>query len=108
MVRGREGRVYRVKNIPVHLDRQGTGDLLHRIVPYLGPRENVTIFSLAKDRQDSLTATVTFKSLPSPFDNDREEWTFHAAGIMRSIIFDVHFLDFTVLNEPSENLHTME
>ena len=110
MGRGRDGRVYRVRQLPLHLqDRGETERFLAQIAQDLGPVDNIRVFSLAQDKQDSKTATVKFETLPSIFDNDEQQWTLHAEVFCgRNIIVDVHFRGFTVLNEPRYSPHTVE
>lgn len=110
MGRGREGRVYRVRQLPLHLqDRGHTERFLAQIVLDLGAVDNIRVFSLAQEKQDSKTATVTFKALPSIFDNDGQQWTLHTEIFCgRNIVVDVHFRGFTILNEPRYSPHIVE
>ena len=110
MGNSREGQVYRVRQLPLHLKECGlTASFLALIAPDLGAADNICVFSLAEEKPDSKTATVSFKITPSIFDNDREEWTLQAEAFCgRNIIADTHFRDFTVLNEPQSSPHTLE
>jgi hypothetical protein len=51
-----------------------------------------------------------FDRVPSLLDNDHDQWTLsaHDTGLLRDIIIDVHFLDFTPLNDVPPDNHTME
>lgn len=110
MARSRESRVYRVRQLPSHLENCGhVALLLAQVAPVFGTVDNIRVFSLARKKPDSKTATISFKHLPSIFDNDEEQWTLpveHTCG--RNIIFDTHFRGFTVLKEPQQGLHTVE
>ena len=110
MGNSRETRVYRVRQLPSHLEERGsTASFLASIAPDLRAADNIRVFSLAQDKKSSKTATVSFKIIPSIFDNDREEWTLQAEPFCgRNIIVDTHFRGFTVLNEPQSFLHTVE
>lgn len=50
------------------------------------------------------------KVVPQQFDNDKNEWTLltQDRGFENNILVDVHFLDFTPLNDPSEADHLFE
>lgn len=110
MGRGREGRVYRLRQLPLHLQERGdTERFLAQIAKDLGAVDNIRVFSLAQEKQDSKTATATFKTLPSIFNNDEQQWTLHVEVICgRNIIVDVHFRGFTVLNKTPYSHHTVE
>ena len=110
MGRNRESQVYRVRQLPLHLeDRGATASFLSKIASVLGAVDNIRVFSLAQEKPVSKTATVSFNILPSIFDNDDEQWTLPARDVCeRNIIVDVHFRDFTVLSEPQNCEHTIE
>lgn len=110
MGRSRESRVYRVRQLPLHLENRGdVAPFLIRIASILGAVDNIRVFSLAQEKSNSKTATLSFNNLPSLFDNDEEQWTLRAEDICgRNVIIDTHFRDFTVLNEPRHGLHTVE
>ena len=107
---GRDGRVYRIRQLPLHLEHCGKVQyFLARLDPDLGTVDNIRVFSLAQEKDNSKTATVKFKTLPSIFDNDRSQWTLEAEDICgQNVIVDVHFRGFTVLNEPRGSPHTAE
>ena len=109
MGRSREDRVYRVRQLPSNLEHRSTvAPFLAGIAPVLGPADNIHVFSLAQGKS-SKTATLSFKSLPSLFDSDEQQWTLHAQDVcQQNIIVDSHFRDFTVLNEPQYSSHTTE
>ena len=107
---GRDGRVYRIRQLPLHLEHCGkVPPLLARLAPDLGAVDNIRVFSLAQEKNNSKTATVKFKTLPPIFDNDRSQWTLEAEEICgQNVIVDVHFRGFTVLNEPRGSPYTAE
>ena len=49
-----------------------------------------------------------FKKTPEPFNNDRTEWTVHIEDQDQSLIFDTHFLYFTPLSDPGQELLQLE
>lgn len=106
----RESRVYRVRQLPLHLEHRGdVAPFLAKIAPGLGAVDNIRVFSLARENSNSKIATVSFMVLPSIFDNDKQKWTLQAEDICgRNIIVDIHFRGFTVLKEPKHSLHTIE
>ena len=106
----RESRVYRFRQLPLHLkDCGATASFLSKIDSVLGAVDNIRVFSLAQEKPISKTATISFKTIPPVFDNDEEQWTLRVADVCgRNIIVDVHFRDFTVLNEPQDRDHTIE
>ena len=110
MGNSREKQVYRVRQLPLHLkDCGATASFLASIARDLGVADNIRVFSLAKEKSNSKTATVSFKVIPSLFDNDSEEWTLQTeVSCGRNIIVDTHFRGFTVLNEPQISPHTVE
>ncbi|KAM0794369.1 hypothetical protein BDR22DRAFT_895220 [Usnea florida] len=110
MGNSREDKVYRVRQLPLHLkDCGATASFLAWIAPTLGAADNIRVFSLAQEKPKSKTATVAFQTIPSIFDNDREEWTLQAEiSCGQNIIVDTHFRGFTVLNEPQSSLPTVD
>lgn len=110
MGRSQESQVYRVRQLPLHLENRGAiAAFLATIAPALGAVDNIRVFSLAQEKANSKTATISFKTLPAIFDNDKQQWTLQAEVLgIRNIIVDTHFQDFTVLNEPQHHLHTVE
>ena len=110
MGRSRADRVYRVRQLPSHLkDSSRTAAFLASIAPRLGAADNIRVFSLAQENPTSKTATVTFKTLPSIFDNDGQQWTLQAEDVAeRNIIIDTHFRGFTALSDLRHSRHTTE
>ena len=81
----------------------------------LGPSDKIKIFSLAsslstRKRPPTKTATVMFQNLPAAFDNEKDEWVLPTRdmGYECNVIVDVYFLEFTTLNDPERNIHTLE
>jgi hypothetical protein len=119
MVRTRNDRTYRASNIPYSLDSSSLVSLLASIEGEgFGPLANICICSLAPSlilgtpskTARTKTATITFKKVPIPFDDDRTEWTIpiRYLAFQQDIIFDIHFEGFTPLNDVSANEHTVE
>ena len=110
MSRSRERQVYRVRQLPLRLENRGdTAPFLASIAPVLGTVDNIRVFSLAQEKVDTKTATIAFKSTPSIFDNDEQQWTLQVEVVCgRNIIVDTHFRGFTALNEPRYSPHTAE
>ena len=106
----RDGRVYRVRQLPLHLEHRGkVPSFLALVAPVLGAIDNIRVFSLAQEKDNSKTATIKFKILPPIFDNDRSQWTLEAEDVCgQNVIVDVHFRGFTVLNEARGSPHTTE
>ena len=106
----RVGRVYRIRQLPLHLEHCGkVASFLARLDPDLGAVDNICVFSLAQEKDNSKTATVKFKTLPPIFVNDQDEWTLKAEDVCgQNVIVDVHFRGFTVLNEARGSPHTAE
>ena len=110
-----EGRTYRVRQLPSHIDLHHLPALLISLEDSIGPLENIHIHSLAQSLNafedvPTKTATVSFKILPRAFDNEQTEWVFQTRrlGLRRNIIFDIHFLGFTALNDVDPSMHTLE
>ena len=110
MERGREGRVYRARQLPNHLKTcDDTARFLARVAPVLGNFDSIRIFSLAAAGPTYKTATISFKDLPSMFDNDDQQWTVQAKDLCGwNIIVDIHFREFTVLSEPHPSTYIAE
>lgn len=106
----RAGKVYRLRQLPRHLEgSSSTAIFLASITSDLGAADNIRVASLAQENTDSKTATVTFKTLPSIFDNDEQQWTIQAKAFSKhNVIVDTHFRGFTVLSEPQNSLHIAE
>lgn len=112
----RTSRTYRARQLPSYLryPRQ-VADLLTGIAEGLGQPENIKVFSLATSLNlleipPTKVATFMFEQVPPLFDNDKDQWTIpgQSIGFARDIIVDVHFLDFTPLNDVPPDDHTTE
>lgn len=78
MAPSRKGRTYRVRQLPRHVARLSTIDLLLYVASDLGPRDNIIIYPLALnldpwERPRTKVATVTIQPLPPRFDNEQDE-----------------------------------
>jgi len=123
MVRTREDRTYRVKQLPLHLQLPTLAAFLTQLDGRIGPANSIQVHSIAdalslEDNPMFKVATVTFINVPAFFDNDQEEWTVeayslsegkrHKLNINHDIIFDTHFLGFTPLNDVPSDVHVVE
>lgn len=113
MPRPRESLTYRLRRLPAYLDHSQVANFLATSVEGLGPPENIVIFSLASSlmpwkQSPTKTATLMFKSTPTRLDNDRTEWTVPMPDHSESLIFDIHFLEFTPLSDCDRSLHQFE
>jgi hypothetical protein len=110
----RHGRTYRFRQLPPQVDTRFLPTLLLSIDAAFGPLGNIRVHSLASsldpwESPPTKVATITFKQLPSIFDNEDKEWVFLARniGLLKNVIVDVHFLGFTPLNDVVED-HCLE
>lgn len=114
MTRVPEDRTYRIRQLPGHIDVHDLPALLISLENSIGPLENINVHSLAGSLNTfdvpTKTATITFNSVPKVFDNDQKEWVFQTRqlGLQKNIIFDIHFLGFTALNDVDPSMHTLE
>ena len=106
---------YRVRQLPHHVDRLQAGAVLLRVEPRLGPPGNISIPSLAANSNPweippTRTATIMFQKRPRFLEKGNSEWKLPAkdAGLKSDIIIDSHFLDVTVLNDPSSDYYGLE
>ncbi|KAF4549767.1 Hypothetical protein D9617_20g028230 [Elsinoe fawcettii] len=108
-------KTYRVRQLPSRLAHHGqVATLLADLVDGLLP-EHVRVFSLAAslntlELPPTKVATIMFNRLPPMFDNEDNEWSVpgKSAGLMRDIILDVHFRDFTPLNDVCRDDHVVD
>lgn len=119
MVRTREDRTYRVRQLPLYLQLPAVAAFLAQLDGRIGPASSIRVHSIAnalslEDVPKFKVVTLTFLNVPILFDNDQQEWTIeahslsegkrHTLKITDNIIFDTHFLGFTPLNDvPSED-----
>jgi hypothetical protein len=113
MPRTRQALTYRLRRLPAYVERSTVANFLVRSVEGLGPPENIVIFSLASslvhwERPPTQTATLMFKRTPERFDNDRTQWMVPLPNQGESLIFDIHFLEFTPLSDCDPSLHQFE
>ncbi|OTA90642.1 hypothetical protein M434DRAFT_77651 [Hypoxylon sp. CO27-5] len=104
-------KVYRLRNLPMHVDRQSAAELLATCVDDLAPHQ-VRISSLANDvdpwaRPPTKTATLTLHETraASRFDSGPGEWAFSVPGLSKPLILDYHFRGLTLLNEVNAAEH---
>ena len=110
-----EARTYRVRQLPCKLVSPTQVALfLSDILPGL-TFEDVEVFSLATSLNPLETsatnvATVMFDHIPPKFDTGDRQWIIprHTVGLERDILVDVHFQDFTPLNDVAPGKHAFE
>lgn len=115
MSTGSKAKTYRVRQLPCILTypRQ-VASFLAGIVPDLAA-EDVKVFSLATSLNPleipaTKVATVMFSRVPPTFDNGGTQWVIpgQSAGLVRDILVDVHFQNFTPLNDVPQDEHVLE
>jgi hypothetical protein len=115
MARDRRNRTYRVRQIPHHVTEHQLISILITAAKDLGPSENITVRSLSQslnqwERPPTKVATIVFRDTPTRFDNDDQEWIIQTTdlGMKANIIIDVHFLNFTPLNDVVSAMSSLE
>jgi hypothetical protein len=95
-----------VRQIPHHVDECQLISILITAAKDLGPSDNIAVCSLSQnlnqwERPPTKVARVVFRDTPTRFDNDDQEWIISTKGLgwRRNIVIDVHFLNFTPLND---------
>jgi hypothetical protein len=108
MPRTRESRAYRVRQLPQNLQQHAVASFLATASSDLGPAANIQVFSVAPslslyERTPTKIATVVFKETPQCFDDDKVQWTLISEHPEwpRHLVFDIHFIGFTPLNDLS-------
>lgn len=101
-----ESPTFRVRRVPAFVTKARLPQFLINVVEEIGPEDNIHICSLAATATDfnrpaSQTATLQFLRLPSRFSSSsgKNEWVFPVKDQKLPLLFDLHFLGFTVLNE---------
>ncbi|KAK3360460.1 hypothetical protein B0T25DRAFT_535690 [Lasiosphaeria hispida] len=106
-----KAKTYRARQLPCILTSLGqVASFLAGVVPGLAA-DDVRVFSLATSLNPleipaTKVATLMFDRVPPMFDNSNTEWIIsgQSAGLVRDLLIDVHFRDFTPLNDaPPEN-----
>jgi hypothetical protein len=106
-------KVYRLRNLPGHVDRQSAAELFASCFDDASP-QHVLISSLAPaidpwTRSPTKTATLIFKETPTAVHSHAisGEWRFPVPGLTKALILDHHFQGLTPLNEvnPGEHEH---
>jgi hypothetical protein len=118
MPRPREDLTYRVRNlqVPPSVAFRELCSVIASLSPRLGPTNNIQIHSVAAspaayENPPTSVATITFSKTPPLLDDEKTEWFLSARHLdwgRRNVIFDTHFLGFTVLNEPEPSNHAFE
>lgn len=107
-------RVFRLRNLPAHVDRWSAVELLCQSVGDIAPQD-VMISSLAYEagpwlRARTQTATIAFRKPPSTLTLGLHggECTIAVPGLERPLIVDDHFQGVTPLNCLPEDEHKYE
>lgn len=107
-------RVFRLRNLPGHVDRLSAVDLLCKSVEGIAPQD-VLISSLAYEadpwlRAPTKTATFVFRSHPPILSSALHggECNLEVPGLEKPLIIDDHFQGVTPLNSPPEDRHKHE
>jgi hypothetical protein len=106
---------FRVRRVPAFVDRVGLVQFLVSTVEGIGSPENLRIFSFAPTPGDwtkpsSQTATLQFIEVPARFSRSEgeNEWPVAVLSQKLPLLFDIHFLDFTILNHVEAEVHDFE
>lgn len=108
-------RVFRLRNLPTHVDRLSVVELLCQSVEGITPQD-VRISSLAHDVDvwswlRTQTATVTFRTRPPALNSilvAGGECTVPVPGLAKPLIIDDHFYGVTPLNHVPDDAHKYE
>jgi hypothetical protein len=117
-------RVYRLQNLPPHVDRLMAAEVLADTFFDAGITPgDVHIFSLASKvhnwtQQTTKVATLMFRKTPEALELSHQyygcegfeikEWKFRAANLPEPLILDTHFDGLTPLNDVHKSEHTHE
>ncbi|KAL0256831.1 hypothetical protein SLS55_007640 [Diplodia seriata] len=114
MNKGQKPLTYRVRQLPLEIDKAEVISILQRHLHTDESPPEVRVYSLARDLVSLHTlrtkvATVTIAPLP-PVLEGRKRWTFDTdyRGEEYSVTIDLDFLDFTVLNEVPDEKHILD
>ena len=110
-----KAKTYRARQLPCILTSlPQVASFLASIVPGLAA-DNVRVFSLATSLNlleipPSKVSTLMFDQVPPMFDDSSTEWVIsgQTAGLLRDLIIDVHFRDFTPLNDVPDETHSLD
>ena len=112
---GPDSPTFRLRRVPAFVDQAGLVQFLLSTVEGIGSPENLRVFSFAPTPGDwskpsSQTATLQFIEVPARFSRSQgeNEWPVAVPGQKLPLLFDVHFLDFTVLNHVQDEVHDFE
>ncbi|KAF3059605.1 hypothetical protein GL218_05123 [Daldinia childiae] len=104
-------KVYRLRNLPTHVDRQSAAELVSACIEGALPHD-IRISSLAYavdpwERPPTKTATLTFEKgdLTTRFNSNNSEWIFKNSALAKPLILDSHFRGLTPLNEVAPENH---
>ncbi|CAH0022758.1 unnamed protein product [Clonostachys rhizophaga] len=101
-------KVHRVTNLPEHVDRLATTELLADCIPGLGVGDiQVCSLATAVDSQSKKIATVIFRAETNALSESsgKDRWEFRVSGCADPIVLDVHFYGLTPLNDVHYTAH---
>lgn len=106
-------KVYRLRNLPGHVDRQRAAELLAACAVEVALHQ-IRISSLAHvvdpwTLPPTKTATLTITDfnidIHAQFSSGPNEWTLHTPGLADPLILDCHFHGLTPLNDVDPDAH---
>ncbi len=110
-------KVYRLQNLPAHVDRLAAAELLASTFPDAVSPADIYIYSLASTlhswAQPTKVATLMFRKLPAGLNQfygsfEIDQWNIRLAGFSEPLILDTHFRGMTPLSDPQKSDHTHE
>lgn len=109
-----KAKVYRLRNLPGHVDRQLAAELFASCMTEASP-QHISIASLAYavdawTRVKTKTATLVFQNseLEARLSAAESEWTFKLPSLVNPLILDHHFRGLTSLNDVDSGEHQYE
>jgi hypothetical protein len=110
-----KAKTYRARQLPCDLTSlPQVASFLAGVVPGLAA-DDVRVLSLATSLNPleippSKVATLMFDRVPALFDESSTEWVIPGkpAGLPRDLLVDVHFRDFTPLNDLPPKIHSLD
>ncbi|OJD31723.1 small s protein [Diplodia corticola] len=113
MPRDQRALTYRVRQLPPDINKASLVHFLLRVLATDDVVPTIEVFSLARsltspDAANSKDATIAIYPLPPLLENGKQ-WSFPAehGNSQYRIVVDLHFLDFTVLNEVHDDDHVL-
>lgn len=109
-----DGKIYRLRGIPEHLDRLGVAQLISTFISD-GDVRDVNVASVALSCEiwavtRYKVATLSFKKLPDAVSKNpaAREWSLPVLALPRPLVLDDTFLGLSPLNDVPEHRHAYE